>query len=120
MSNTIDGFRLKGNKEMSINHLNQVKSREEYKKKIKEEAVDGSTTQKASKVQSAKKEEYANKRIRIRFIPIWLRIILLVIFTGVSMVAGAAIGYGVLGDGKAWDVLKVSTWTHIIDLVEKK
>jgi hypothetical protein len=94
-----------------------VKSREEFKKKIKEANGEDS---KASNVQSAKKAEDANKRIRIRLIPIWLRILLLVIFTGIFMVAGAAIGYGVLGNGDAGDVLKGSTWTHIIDLVEKK
>ena len=36
----------------------------------------------------------------------------------VSMTLGAAIGYGVLGDGKASDVFKPSTWTHLIDLVQ--
>ncbi|MFB3169978.1 DNA-directed RNA polymerase subunit beta [Neobacillus sp. 179-C4.2 HS] len=102
---------------MSVNHLNQVKSREEYKKAKGADQQD-TTTQKTSKV--AQKAEVASERIRIRLIPIWLRILLLVIFTGVFMVAGAAIGYGVLGNGDPGDVLKGSTWTHIIDLVEKK
>jgi hypothetical protein len=120
MSNTIDGFRLKGNKVMSVNHLNQVKTREEYKKEKGDEQK-GSAAQKTSNVaQKADNAEYATKRIRIRLIPIWLRIVLLVVFTGVFLVAGAAVGYGVLGDGKPGDVLKGSTWTHIIDLVEKK
>jgi hypothetical protein len=105
---------------MSVNHLNQVKTREEYKK-AKGANQQDTTTQKTSKVaQKAQKAEVANKRIRIRLIPIWLRILLLVIFTGVFMVAGAAFGYGVLGNGNPGDVLKGSTWTHIIDLVEKK
>ncbi|NYE05945.1 hypothetical protein F4694_002720 [Bacillus niacini] len=105
---------------MSVNHLNQVKTREEYKKAKGADQQD-TTTQKTSKVaQKAQKAEVAKKRIRIRLIPIWLRILLLVIFTGVFMVAGAAFGYGVLGNGDAGDVLKGSTWTHIIDLVEKK
>ncbi|MEH7273088.1 DNA-directed RNA polymerase subunit beta [Neobacillus vireti] len=107
---------------MSVNHLNQVKTREEYKK-IQDErnnSVEGPPAQKASKPKKAQKAKVANKRIRIRLVPIWLRIVLLVVFTGVSMVAGAAIGYGVLGNGEPGDVLKQSTWTHIIDLVEKK
>lgn len=119
MFNTIDGFRLKGNKEMSVNHLNQVKTREEYKKTKGDEQ--SPATQKSSKVaQKAQTAEAANKRIRIRLIPIWLRIVLLIIFTGVFMIAGAAVGYGVLGSGDPGDVLKGSTWTHIIELVEKK
>jgi hypothetical protein len=110
---------------MSVNHLNQVKTREEYKQKKTDEqtTVEAPTTQKASKVKSAqkaRKAENVNRRIRIRLIPIWLRIVLLVVFTGVFMLAGAAIGYGVLGNGNAGDVLKGSTWTHIIELVEKK
>jgi hypothetical protein len=116
----------KGNKEMSVNHLNQVKTREEYKKGKEDErnkSVVGTTNGKTSKVQSAakaQKAEYAKKSIRIRLIPIWLRIVLLIVLTGVFMLAGAAVGYGVLGNGSAGDVLKGSTWTHIIDLVEKK
>lgn len=111
---------------MSVNHLNQVKTREEYKKGKEDErkkTVEGTTNGKTSKVQSAakaQKAEYSKKRIRIRLVPIWLRIVLLVVFTGVFLLAGAAIGYGVLGNGSAGDVLKGSTWTHIIDLVEKK
>ena len=110
---------------MSVNHLKQLKTREEYKQKNidGQKTVEAPTTQKASKVKSAQKAskaENANRRIRIRLIPIWLRIILLVVFTGVFMLAGAAIGYGVLGSGNPGDVLKGSTWTHIIDLVEKK
>lgn len=120
MSNTIDGFRLKGNKEMSVNHLNQVKTREEYKKTKGDERKDSATQKTSNVAEKAHKAEVANKRIRIRLIPIWLRIVLLVIFTGVFMIAGAAIGYGVLGDGNPGDVLKGSTWTHIIELVEKK
>jgi hypothetical protein len=126
---------------MSANQLNQVKTREEYKK-IKEDerkktvestvAPKAKSAQKTSKVQSAQKtskaessskahtEEVSKKRVRIRLIPIWLRIVLLVLFTGASLIAGAAIGYGVLGGGNAGDVLKESTWTHILDLVEKK
>ena len=110
---------------MSVNHLKQVKTREEHKKTKEDgrKAVEDTTTQKASKVKSAqkaRKAESTNKRIRIRLIPIWLRIVLLVIFTGVFAVAGATVGYSVLGNGNAGDVLKGSTWAHIIDLVEKK
>jgi hypothetical protein len=111
---------LKGNKKMSVNHLNQVKTREEYKKTKGDERKDPAAKKPSTDAQKAQKSEVENKRIRIRLIPIWLRILLLVIFTGVFMAAGAAVGYGVLGGGDPGDVLKASTWTHIIDLVEKK
>ena len=57
-------------------------------------------------------------KIRIRLIPIWLRVIMIIGLIFVSMTLGAAIGYGVLGDGKVSDVFKPSTWTHLIDLVQ--
>ncbi|MCI1589293.1 DNA-directed RNA polymerase subunit beta [Heyndrickxia oleronia] len=60
------------------------------------------------------------RKIRIRLIPIWLRIIIVVIALVASLLAGVVVGYGVIGDGNPMDALKKSTWTHIIDLVKKK
>lgn len=59
------------------------------------------------------------RKIRIRLIPIWLRIIIVVIALVASLLAGVVVGYGVIGDGNPMDALKKSTWTHIIDLVKK-
>nr|WP_263324218.1 DNA-directed RNA polymerase subunit beta [Neobacillus sp. Marseille-Q6967] len=94
---------------MAVNHQ-QVRSRDEYKK--------GRETEK--KTVAERPAAVTSKRIRIRLIPIWLRIVLLAVSIVVCATAGAMVGYGFLGDGKAMDVLKQSTWTHIIDLVEKK
>ena len=47
-----------------------------------------------------KHEENDKVKIRIRLIPIWLRVIMIIALIFVSMTLGAAIGYGVLGDGK--------------------
>jgi len=57
---------------------------------------------------------------RTRLIPIWLRLLIVLVLMAVSLAAGLAIGYGVIGDGKPLDVFKRSTWQHIIDFVEKK
>lgn len=71
------------------------------------------------KEQKAEIKHTENKdKIRIRLIPIWLRVIIIIALIFVSMTLGAAIGYGVLGDGKVSDVFKPSTWTHLIDLVQ--
>ncbi|MCM3571057.1 DNA-directed RNA polymerase subunit beta [Neobacillus mesonae] len=96
---------------MALNNVTkeQVKTREDFKEKKKSE-----------KKETAETSEQTDKRIRVRLIPIWLRLILLVVFMLISVMAGAAVGYGVLGNGKPIDVFKVSTWTHIIDLVEKE
>jgi flagellar basal body-associated protein FliL len=85
----------------------QAKTREEYRK-INEEK---------KKVEVIRPKR---KRIRVRMFPIWLRFIVLLVLIVVFMSAGAAVGYGVIGSGKTMDVFKVSTWTHISDLVSKK
>ncbi|PFO08020.1 hydroxymyristoyl-ACP dehydratase [Bacillus sp. AFS076308] len=94
----------------------QVRTREEHKK-AKEEVLQ--TTKVVEKTDSAPAPQ-ANKRVRIRLIPIWLRLVLLVVSVFICVIAGAAVGYGMLGGGDVGDVFKGSTWTHIIDLVDKK
>ncbi|MBU8881086.1 DNA-directed RNA polymerase subunit beta [Bacillus sp. FJAT-29790] len=72
------------------------------------------------KEHNGKVEKVQNKRIRVRILPIWLRIIIVAVLIFLSVIAGAAVGYGVIGGGNARDVFSKSTWTHIIDLVEKE
>ncbi|MFC5466427.1 DNA-directed RNA polymerase subunit beta [Lederbergia graminis] len=86
----------------------EVRTREQMKKQRSAEKVQHKST--------AKK----NKRVRVRLIPIWLRIVLLLIFLAASLAAGLMVGYGVIGDGNPTDALKKETWTHIIDLVIKE
>ncbi|WP_059171883.1 DNA-directed RNA polymerase subunit beta [Bacillus sp. FJAT-27445] len=90
----------------SISYKQQdPKTREQYKK--------------AKKARVAKATGN-RKYVRIRLIPIWLRIILFILLIAVCAVGGAMFGYGVIGDGDAGDVFKQSTWTHIRDLITKK
>ncbi|PLS17759.1 DNA-directed RNA polymerase subunit beta [Bacillus sp. M6-12] len=66
-------------------------------------------------------EKPAEKRwIRVRLIPIWLRLIIVVFLIAISLAAGAVVGYSVFGDGKPADVFKKSTWEHIVELVNKE
>lgn len=60
------------------------------------------------------------RRPRRRLIPIWLRLLLTICLITMSALAGAMVGYGVLGGGNALDALKPATWQHIIDLIEKQ
>ena len=87
--------------------VNQMRSREEYRRTKEDE-------------QEKKKDTVVRPKIRVRLIPIWLRIVLLALMVVGSLVGGAMVGYGLLGDGNATDVLTKSTWTHILDLIEKK
>lgn len=71
-------------------------------------------------VKKDKKTREKKQRIRVRLIPIWLRIIVVILLLALSIVLGAMFGYGVMGGGKAKDIFEKSTWVHIVDLVEKE
>lgn len=67
----------------------------------------------------AKTQEAKPKKIRIRLIPIWLRIVLVLLAIVLALVIGAIIGYSVMGSGSPSEVFQKETWTHILDLVRK-
>lgn len=108
---------IKGVYRMAANQMSQeeVLSRDELKKK-KQELKKKQREEKTSK----KSGRSAMKRVRIRLIPIWLRVILVVVLVAISLACGLMVGYGVIGDGNPTDVFNKETWTHIIDLVVKK
>lgn len=58
--------------------------------------------------------------VQMRLIPIWLRIILVLVLLTGAAILGAMLGYGYIGDGVPADVLKKETWTHILDIVKGK
>jgi flagellar basal body-associated protein FliL len=106
---------------MTVNNLNseRMTTRKEYKQ-AKNEALHVEEKQTREQMEKKKESERKNELVRIRLIPIWLRLVLLMVFMFTAVVAGAVVGYSMLGGGKASDVFKASTWTHIRDLVEKK
>jgi uncharacterized membrane protein len=91
---------------------------------VAKESAKMATREEIEKAKKAKKEQEVKeqskpKRIRIRLIPIWVRILLVLFFMAVSALAGLVIGYGVIGKGNPEDALNKATWQHISDLVEK-
>lgn len=58
--------------------------------------------------------------VQIRMIPIWLRVILVVVLFAGAIALGLIIGYGYVGDGNPSDALKVETWVHIINIMSGK
>lgn len=80
------------------------------------------TSKIVKKVRAAIQEtkEQAKKRIRVRLIPIWMRIVIVLLLVVFSLTVGTIVGYSVIGTGKPIDALKQSTWTHIIDLINKE
>ncbi|AOH57167.1 hypothetical protein ABE28_022715 [Peribacillus muralis] len=64
-------------------------------------------------------ETKPSRRIRVRLLPIWLRLLIVIGLIFIAALSGALLGYSVIGGGHALDVFQKSTWTHIIDIVNK-
>ncbi|WP_108306021.1 DNA-directed RNA polymerase subunit beta [Metalysinibacillus jejuensis] len=60
------------------------------------------------------------KRPKLRQIPIWLRLLIVLGLIIVVAIIGVMIGYAGLGDGKALDVFKADVWRHIFDIMNGK
>jgi hypothetical protein len=87
------------------------------------ENVEVKTREDLKKNKVEKKEKSEKKKavkIRIRLFPIWLRLFIIIISLAASLLAGVAVGYGIIGNGELKDAFEESTWTHILDLVKKK
>ncbi|CAM3966294.1 DNA-directed RNA polymerase subunit beta [Alkalicoccus chagannorensis] len=53
-----------------------------------------------------------------RLLPIWLRIVLVLALIAAAALAGAVVGYAILGEGGSpSDVLEPETWYHIYDII---
>ena len=81
-------------------------------------ATRAARNQQGKKRDTAKEERVKNKFwVQVRILPIWLRIILVLLLLVGAAVVGAMIGYGYIGDGNPGDVLKKETWTHVLDIM---
>lgn len=78
------------------------------------------TTKEQTEVKGRSEQAQRKERIKVRLIPIWLRVVLVIFLSALSLFIGVIFGYGVIGDGHPKDVFKKSTWTQIIDLVNKE
>lgn len=58
--------------------------------------------------------------VQIRILPIYVRVLLVVILIALAIIGGAYIGYSILGDGAGSDIFKKGTWTHIVDIINGK
>ncbi|WP_332650639.1 DNA-directed RNA polymerase subunit beta [Lysinibacillus sp. 54212] len=60
------------------------------------------------------------KWVRLRLIPIPLRILLVLLLIVGTASLGVIVGYSVIGGGEAVDAFKWSTWQHILDIMNGK
>jgi len=78
------------------------------------------TREQYKQTQSTEQQVEQRLKFRLRFFPIWLRILVVTLLVVIAFVVGSMIGYGVIGDGEPIEVLEKSTWTYIVDLVNKE
>ena len=83
----------------------------------KQEAL--TRTREQVKKSKEKEQGQERKKVRVRLIPIWLRLVIIIALLALSTALGAAVGYGILGNGDPMDVFEKTTWVHVLDLVTK-
>ncbi|BCB05907.1 DNA-directed RNA polymerase subunit beta [Bacillus sp. KH172YL63] len=89
----------------------------------KELLQEGKATRESVKAEKKAKQNNESKPsrwVRVRMLPIWLRILLFILLLAGSLALGAVTGFAVIGNGQAADVFKAETWQHIFDIVTKK
>ena len=82
--------------------------------------ISGRQQRRLEKEQEQPTEPNKTYWVQIRMFPIWLRILLCIVFFIGAAAAGLMVGYGVLGDGTPKDALKWETYQHILDIKDGK
>lgn len=95
----------------------EAKKREQAQKRIQAKNPEATETTSDTEAEAPGKKQ---KRVRVRLFPIWLRLVIVFLLMVFLLAAGVMVGYGIIGDGEPFDALKQSTWTHIIDIVNKR
>lgn len=91
---------------------NETKLEEQENQQLNEETATEPRRNKKKK----KKNAWFWKRTRL--IPIWFRILLSLVLILLAAVAGAMVGYTLIGDGtNPMEVLNPDTWIHIFDII---
>jgi len=81
-----------------------------------------STRKERGRVDKPTEETPSKKQfwVQIRILPIWLRVILVLLLLAGAAYFGALVGYSSIGDGDSSDVFKKATWIHIMDIISGK
>ncbi|NIK11832.1 DNA-directed RNA polymerase subunit beta [Alkalibacillus almallahensis] len=85
---------------------------------------DQSNNQEKSQRKAAKEEKKKNKKKRkgrIRYLPVWVRFLLVIILAIVAAILGLVVGYGVVGEGEdPSSVLDPDLWQNMYDYIRGK
>lgn len=56
--------------------------------------------------------------VQIRMVPIWLRILIVMVLLLAAVMVGVTIGYSSIGGGDSADALKWSTWQNLLKIIK--
>lgn len=96
---------VRGEETMTLDH-EEVKTREQMKKIRAQDRQPLTLRQR-------------RKKVRVRLIPVWTKVTIVFLLLILSLLAGAVVGYGVIGNGDPSEALDTATWTHILDMINK-
>lgn len=92
----------------------------ELDRRVVEQASPAKKTRRSLKEVSEPNTDQPTRWVRLRLIPIWLRIIVVILIFGIATMAGLIVGYSIIGDGATSDVLKGDTWQHLLNIINGK
>ena len=92
----------------------------ELERQIEQKEPAAKKTRRSQKNVSEPPTDQPVGKVRLRLIPIWLRILIVILLFLVAVIVGLVVGYSVIGDGAASDVLKWETWQHLLDIINGK
>ncbi|MDQ0160514.1 DNA-directed RNA polymerase subunit beta [Alkalibacillus salilacus] len=108
----------------------QIKGTKKYNPKPKQTnedqhvKEDQTNNQEKSQRKAAKEEKKKNKKKRkgrVRYLPVWLRFLLVIILAIVATILGLMVGYGVVGEGDdPSSVLDPDLWQNMYDYIRGK
>ncbi|MET3684242.1 hypothetical protein ABID56_002368 [Alkalibacillus flavidus] len=108
--------RIKGTKKYKPN---QSKDADKQNDNSKAEPNDDKSQRKAAK--EAKKEEKKKRKGRVRYLPVWLRFLLVIVLSAAALVLGLMVGYGIVGEGDdPSGALDPDMWQRMYDYIRGK
>ncbi|WP_185819902.1 DNA-directed RNA polymerase subunit beta [Salibacterium salarium] len=88
----------------------QTQTREERRKEKENAAASAQDNSSGEKKKSRRDR-------RIRLVPIWARLLIILALLVLSLIGGLLTGYGMVGDGNSFQILKWETWDRFLEFI---
>ncbi|KMK78347.1 hypothetical protein AB990_02325 [Alkalihalobacillus pseudalcaliphilus] len=96
---------------------NKEKQTRSPKRREKLKQDEGEAEEEQEKEKESRSGGPKERKGRIRLIPLWLRIPIVVALFGGSLILGLMVGYGIIGGREPADAIRPEIWYHILDII---